>query len=340
MRCTLFCLASIGFALTSLAADAPPMLRVDGNQLKTPDGRTVRLHGVNIASLEWNSRGEHVLQSVPEAIEHWNCNIIRLPLSQDRWFGKTKDQKDGGAAYRKIVHDVVEIASSKRAYVLLDLHWSNAGVWSTNIGQHYMPDANSVIFWESVAPEFANHPAVLFDLYNEPHDVSWSVWRDGGEIIEKKKTNSLSYRSPGMQKLLDTCRAKGARNVIVAGGLDWAYDLSGIVQGHALKDPQGNGVMYATHIYPWKKNWDKHVTIATTNFCVFVGEVGCEPKGKDEDPVTWAPKILSYIEQHQLNWTAWDLHPSAGPTLIKDWTYTPTTWWGAPAKKALLESKP
>ena len=62
---------------------APPALRVDGNRLKTPDGRVVRWQGVNVASMEWSSKGEHVLQSIPEAIDNWGANTIRLPLAQD-----------------------------------------------------------------------------------------------------------------------------------------------------------------------------------------------------------------------------------------------------------------
>ena len=42
-------------------------------------------------------------------------------------------------------------------------------------------------FWEAVAKAFANHPTVLFDLYNEPHDVSWQVWRNGGMVSEKRR---------------------------------------------------------------------------------------------------------------------------------------------------------
>lgn len=318
---------------------APPMLHVTTNVLKTPEGKVVRLQGVNIASLEWSSRGENVMKSAQEVLEHWNCNCIRLPVAQDRWFGRTADQKDGGAAYRKIIADIVQFASDHGAYIALDLHWSNAGEWGKHIGQHKMPDDHSAAFWEAAAAEFRNHPAVLFDLYNEPHDVTWEIWQSGGSVSEKAKDGTaMPYHTPGMQKLLDVCRAKGARNVAIAGGLDWAYDLSGIVKGHALSDPNGNGVMYATHIYPWKGNWDKHVGIATTNYAVFVGEVGCEPKGKNEDPSTWAPKVLKYIESHRLNWTAWCFHPGASPCLIKDWNYTPTPYWGVYAKEVLQGS--
>ncbi len=315
-----------------------PVLKVAGNRLKGPRGAAVRLQGVNIASLEWTSRGENVLKSLAVAIDDWGCNIVRLPLAQDRWFGRAKEQNDGGAAYRKLVQEVVQAAAARRCYVILDLHWSDMGVWGQGIGQHFMPDDNSTAFWQAVAAAYANHAAVLFGLYNEPHDVSWEVWRNGGTVSEPGGTaggGKIEYHTPGLQKLLGAYRAAGAKNVIVAGGLDWAYDLSGIAKGYALADPKGNGVVYDTHIYPWKKNWERNVTVVLDKHPVLVGEAGCQPDGRDEDPKTWAPKILDYIEKHQLHWTAWDLHPAAGPSLIRDWNYTPTPYWGVPVKKAL-----
>jgi len=53
-----------------------------------------------------------------------------------------------------------------------DLHWSDCGEWGANIAQHSMPDQNSVVFWKDCAAACRDHPAVIFDLYNEPHDVT------------------------------------------------------------------------------------------------------------------------------------------------------------------------
>ena len=75
------------------------------------------------------------------AITDWHVNVIRLPLAQDRWFGKAREQKDGGEAYRKLVDTVVELCARAGCYVILDLHWSDAGEWGKQIGQHVMPDA-------------------------------------------------------------------------------------------------------------------------------------------------------------------------------------------------------
>src|SRR5690242_15131218 len=163
-------------------------LKVDGTQILNSKKERVVLRGVNTACLEWSSDGEgHILDTVKTAIRDWHVNIIRLPLAQDRWFGKAPEQSDNGVAYRALVKQVVDTCAAQGCYILLDLHWSDEDEWGKQIGQHKMPDQNSVTFWKDCARIYKNHPAVLFDLYNEPHDVSWDLWHDGGTVTEKNR---------------------------------------------------------------------------------------------------------------------------------------------------------
>jgi hypothetical protein len=293
--------------------------------------------------LDWSPTGEHLTGSLEAALGDWNAKLIRLPLTQDLWFGYYKGVRtaDKGEAYRKLVDEVVRKVSAKNCYVLLDLHWSDCGTWGRNVGQHKMPDDKSVVFWKDFARRYANNPAVLFDLYNEPHSVSWQVWRNGGQVDERN--TELVYKSPGMQGLLEAVRSTGAKNVVVAGGLDFGYDLRGVMEGYALTDKRGNGVMYGTHIYPWKKDWDKNVTPVIAQHPVFVGEVGTKP-WKEGDPPhenvyteSWAPEVIAYINKHRLSWTAWSFHPTASPCLITGWDYKPTPYWGSYVKSALTK---
>jgi endoglucanase len=322
----------------------PPPLKVEGTHLTTPDGKVAPLRGLNLPTLEWG-QGEHLFRSLDMAVDEWHVNFIRLTVSQDRWFGHTKEKKDGGAHYRQTVHEFVKRAAAKRCYVLLNLHFIDPGLWldedEAQKGQyvvwtHKMPDDHSVDFWASAAREFANDPAVLFDLYNEPGNVSWAVWRDGGNLVEKNKNapgGQWEYHSPGMQKLVDTCRDQGAKNIVVAEGLNWGYDLSGVVKGFALKDPGGNGVAYSTHIYDGKggpKDWELHVTPAVKKYAVLIGEFS--PSGESS-----LERILGYADQYQLPWLAWCLHPSIKPCLIKNWKYEPTAY-GEAVKKALADA--
>jgi len=332
-------------AIASTALAAPKSLRVEGNKLKNSSGQVVRLKGVNVPSLDWSPVGENVMRSIDVAIDGWNSNVIRIPLTQDLWYGYYRGQRaaDRGQAYRKLVDSIVKKISDKNCYVLLDLHWSNAGKWGQNVGQHKMPDANSVTFWKDLGKRYANHPAVLFDLYNETHSVSWDIWKNGGLVEDQSK--GVVYQSPGMQKLLNTVRSTGAKNVVVAGGLDWGYDLRGILDGYALTDKSGNGIVYGAHIYPWKKDWDGCVTPVAKKHPVFVGEVGTKP-WKEGDPPhenvyteSWAPAVIAYMEKHQLSWTAWSFHPTANPCIITGWDYKPTPYWGAYVKKALAPTQ-
>jgi hypothetical protein len=326
---------------------APLELRVVGNKVRDAHDCLIRLKGANIASLEWSNQGEGptgagaypITATVNEVLTNWGANIIRIPMSQDRWFGYGRWQTDGGAVYRTIVDLIVERASNANAYVLLDLHWSNLGEWGTANAQHVMPDMNAVAFWTDVATRYANNPAVLFDLYNEPYGVSWSSWRDGGTVTEN--SGAVTFVTPGMQGLLDAVRATGARNVVVAGGLDWAFDLRGIQPGYggrpngwALSDTTGNGVIYATHIYPWKpSNWDTYVSVIANSYPILVGEVGQYP---DELFSGGIETILNWMDSRGYHWTGWDIHPGACPCMITDWLFTPSTHFGAAMKARLL----
>ena len=76
----------------------PRELKVVGTELLDSAGNPVRLRGVNAACMEWTSDGEgHILSTVQTAMSDWHANVIRLPLSQDRWFGKAH----GAERFRK-----------------------------------------------------------------------------------------------------------------------------------------------------------------------------------------------------------------------------------------------
>lgn len=332
----------------------PKEIKVTGNRLTDPDGKEVWLQGVAIPGLEIVPEGHGVVNSTRVAIEEWKANVVRLAVKDEYWFGrgketpKTKAQTDGGAAYRAIVDSAVNMAANRGCYLVIDNHVFRA----------VKPE--QLEFWKEVATKYKNHPAVLFDIINEPHGITWEVWRNGGFVEEKKKKEvdesaflseaekkaNEGYDSPGMQKLVEVIRETGAKNVIIAGGLDWAYDLTGILEGYALEDKTGNGIMYSTHVYPWKTEWQKRFLDAAAKYPLFLGEVGADvkkmsflPLERQEDPSTWVPDMLAVIQKHRLNWTGWSFHTWATPVMLSDWNYTPTPFWGLPAKEALSGKK-
>ena len=310
-------------------------IKVAGNKLVTANGTVVWLQGVNVPSLEWSAKGENILQSLKVALDDWKANAVRLPVMDSFWFGHGKPPQvpsNDPEAYRRVVDDAIKMAAARGAYIILDLH------------RFMAPEEGAAEFWKDAAARYKDNPAVIFDIFNEPTGISWEIWRNGGEVQVKAKGNRPGrvFQSPGMQGLINAVRSTGAKNVIVAGGLGYAYDLSGVLQGFALEDKTGNGIVYATHFYNWHKGWEKHFLGLVDKYPILVGETGADvnkmsfiPANAQEDPYTWVPDAIGLIQKYHLNWTAFSMHPKATPILIGSWVYDPTPFWGAFVKDAL-----
>jgi len=321
----------------------PPEVRVEGNRLVDHAGNEVWLQGMNAGGLDGIPSDEQPLRSVVTGIEEWGANCVRLPVKEHFWFGEGPHQNDGGKGYRELVDRAVTLAANRGAYLVIDLHRFRA------------PKQEHADFWRSCAARYKNHPAVLFDLFNEPHGISWEVWRNGGFVgeegsrdeseflSEEEKRKNRGFESVGMQALVDAVRSTGARNIVIAGGIWWCNDLRGVVNGYALDDPTGNGVMYAWHTYHWHSDWAERVLPAAEKYPIFLGEVGAEvtpfsfipEEEPQENPYTWVPDMLGFIQKYRLNWTAWCFHPVYAPVMVSDWEYTPTPYWGRFVKRAL-----
>lgn len=179
--------------------------------------------------------GEGFTDADMQNIANTGANVVRLSLNQNFWIS-------GGpsyvAGYKTTIQNLVTLAKAKGMSVILDLHWSNQGSLANTAAQQVMADSYSIQFWQEVATAYKNDPEVLFELYNEPHDVTCSAWRDGG-------TGAWGFTVAGMQQLYDAVRGTGANNLVIVGGLDYAYDLT-CVKTYPLT---GTGIIYNTHPY-------------------------------------------------------------------------------------------
>lgn len=324
------------FAEQNTYASRSRQLMVDGNRVVYADepSKAIRLVGMNIPSLDWSATGENLYTSLAVACDDWGSNLIRLPVSETYWRGENNNNSD---AYKQIVDKMVKAVASRGKYIIIDLH------------EYGQPDQQDLAFWQEVAQIYGNTPAVLFGLLNEPNGIDWNTWKNGN-----------GGSGVGHQKLVEAIRDTGAKNILVAAGIDWGYQLRGLVnsdgtpssyfladQGsHGDVTKKGNGIMYDSHVYPWKGSRDENVSVIRRLAPLLIGENGWEntdPNDKAVSPnhVYWAEDFFNWVDDTETygaaaNWTGWCFHPTSTPRVLEDWNYNPTAYWGVYAKEKLL----
>lgn len=280
-------------ALLCPAGDLILRLSTAGNQLVVRDGggvRPVRLRGVNRSSFQYLASLRDSGMEDPEAelrlwAELWNVDIVRFPVFPDRYLRE--------AAHRDELDRVVTAAASAGIYLILEFHGVQPDY---QIGA---PTAEALPAWQAFARRYGGLNHVAFDLWNEPHDVSWRRWQQAA------------------QGLIDAIRAEGAtETLIVVGGLDWAYDLSPLLDPANRLDGKGP-LAYATHPYPFKggpahgpRQWDERFGRVAAEVPVLVTEFGADAEGdpffKDPaDAAAWVESLLAYVDERGLTALAW-----------------------------------
>jgi hypothetical protein len=309
------------------------------------NGATRRLLGVNRSGGEFmcvQGRGIFdgpVDDAAVAAIAAWKANTVRIPLNEECWLGLSNiSTAYGGTNYINAVRDLVTRVEAYGMTPILELHWTYGTYTGNSSGcadvhascQKPMPDAQyTPSFWTSVANTFKADRRVAFDLFNEPYPdratsttaQAWTCWRDGGTCP------GIGYQVAGMQTLVNTVRATGATNLILAGGIAYSHDLT---QWLAYKptDPTGN-LAASWHVYNFnscttESCWNTQLTPVAAQVPLIAGEIGentCA-HGFIDQVMNWLDaRGLSYLGW---TWNAWDC--SSGPSLISDYTGTPTAF--------------
>ena len=302
-------------------ARAPNGYVVEGARILDAANEVVRLRGANLPGLIWDAVGSSITAGDLEMLASWGANVVRIGLNQGFWL--TGGSGCDSACYRARVAEVVGFARTAKLDVILDLHWAtaNGAVEPQFVG---MADADSVRFWSDVAAAYQSDGRVLFELYNEPHDLDWSTWKNGGTVTSAYDPDttdadystpaSITYEASGMQALYAAVRATGAHNLVIAGGLDWSFDLSQVPSFHL----DGYNVVYATHLYPYSgklpDTWQSAFGFLKDQVPLIASEFGPGNSVTEPCPTDYVDRIIAYADATPMHWTAWDWYAAGSPS--------------------------
>lgn len=318
---------------------ATDALSVNGLQIVDTQGRAVTLLGVSRFSLEYACQGDgHFRLSDFQAMRSWGMNTVRIPLSSAFW----RDLDHQCPNYQSTVESAVTAAEKAGLYVILDLQRDapmSLPQDATGGGsQCPLPDATyDVQFWRDVATVYQNDPHVLFDVFGEPHDITWQQWRNGGQMVTNcyGYDRTYTYTAISMPALAAAVRAIAPRNIIILSGVAWGYDLSGLTRDNA---PALSNVLYATH--PWNHgsvqqpdDWNRAFGSTAQQLPVIATEFGAY-----DCRTNYISTELTYFKRLGISFLAWAWAPAncATPGLLADWSGTPTAPYGQFIKAQML----
>jgi endoglucanase len=186
-------------------------LSVRGRYLTDEQGKVVMLQGVCYGWTNWWPRFYNK-ESVKWLAEDWKCSVVRAAMG----VGMGNSYLDKPEWSKELLETVVDAAIANDIYVIIDWHSYDL----------HLEEAKA--FFREMAEKYGKYPHVIYDIYNEPVNVSW----------KEVKAYSL--------EVINAIRAIDPDNVIVVGCPHWDQDVNTVAD-----DPiKGySNIMYSLHFY-------------------------------------------------------------------------------------------
>jgi endoglucanase len=274
-------LSSVSPALTiAVAADNKTaverygQLKIVGNNMVDRNNQPVQLRGMSLFWSQWIG-GYYNEQAVKWLKDDWKCNIVRaaLAVEPDGYLSNPAREK------AKIIA-VIDAAIQQGIYVLVDWHDENA---QSHTGE-------AITFFTEIAQKYANAPNIIYEIWNEPVNVSWS-----GVI------------KPHADTIINAIRKYDPDNIIVVGTPNWSQNVD-----EAANSPLPySNIAYTLHYYAsTHKQWlrDKATVALNKGIALFVTEFGTsEASGNGFLDEAETRNWWTFLDQKKISWCNWSI---------------------------------
>lgn len=267
-------IAALVTSATSVFADVAP-LSVKGNEILA-GGQSASFAGNSLfwSNSGWGGEKFYTAGVVRWLKTDWKSSLVRAAMGVDAPGGYLQDANGNRAR----VKAVVDAAIANDMYVIID--------WHSHRAESYR--ANAISFFEDMAQTYGAHNHVIYEIYNEPLQISWS-----GQI------------KPYAQAVISAIRAIDPDNLIVVGTPSWSQDVD-----VAAADPiAGINIAYALHFYAGTHGQylrDKAQAALNRGVALFVTEWGAVNANGDgavatEETNAW----MSFLKVHRISHANW-----------------------------------
>ena len=237
----------------------------------------------------------------------WNSTIIRCPVASD------ENIKEGHFYHpesnEKRIEWVIKAAIDLGIYVIIDWHSHEAE----------KNEKRAIAFFEKMATKYGEHPNIIYEIYNEPLNISWDT------VIK-----------PYAEKVISAIRKIDPDNLIIVGTPKWSQDVD-----VASKNPiiGFSNIAYTLHFYAGthKEELRKKIEVALENGIAIMvtewGTVNADGDGKidSESVAEW----MVFLKKNKLSHCNWAINDKKeGASVLYPGASTKGNW----SDKDLTES--
>ncbi|MDT0645098.1 glycoside hydrolase family 5 protein [Zunongwangia sp. F260] len=249
-------------------------LIIQGKNLVNQNGENVQLRGMSLFWSQWEPEFYN-FETVKNLKEGWNVNVIRAAMAIEHDGYLQNPEREKQKVYR-----VIDAAIELGIYVIVDWH------------DHHAEDhtEESKTFFKELATKYGDQPNLLYEIYNEPLEVSWS-----------------NVLKPYHETIISEIREKDPDNIIICGTPRWSQRVD-----LAAEDPiEENNIAYTLHYYAAthkeelraiaRKALDKNLPLFITEFGTTLAN------GDDEINAEEAHKWWDFAEENNISWCNWSI---------------------------------
>ena len=252
-------------------------LHVAGTQLCNESGEAVVLRGMSSHGLQWFPQYANA-QSIRNTAEY-GANLFRAAMytAENGYLSQSAEMRD------RLI-SAVDAAIAEDLYVIIDWHILSDG----NPGAHTQEAA---AFFREMARRYADNPAVLYEICNEPNgNVTWE--------------NDVK---PYAITVIEAIRESAPRSIILVGSPTWSQDIH-----LAAADPLPfDNIMYTLHFYAGTHGAELRGRIdgaLAKGLPVFVTEWGTSrADGGGGVFLKESGEWLSFLNARGISWANWSL---------------------------------
>lgn len=273
-------------------------LKVKGTKIVNKYNDTVCFSGPSLfwSNTYWGGEKFYNSDVVSWVNLDWDAPIIRASMGVDDSWGYLQD-----AANKTRVKTVVQAAIDNGMYVIID--------WHSHHAENYLSQA--MTFFTEMAQTYGSYPNVIYEIYNEPLNVSW--------------TNVIK---PYAQSVISAIRNEDPDNIIVVGTPNWSQDVdvasSSPITGFS-------NIAYSLHFYAGTHGADlrqKAQTAINNGICLVVTEWGTvNANGNGDVAQSSVDEWVEFMKDNKLTNCNWSLNDkSEGASALVNGAYPYGEW--------------